>query len=706
MMKNRAIWLVLIVFAIATMLMVFFVMPRLSQDAAAPLTAASEAATNAAAEVAGAADKVGRSLAEGAAEKMDRLRAEADAALSNIEGLFADGRTPGIEAYSAAKALAQAAMAAAAQIEVPQGLDQTLETSLANLKKDAARTLALIEALPADPAKAAVMIANLRLAFTGNDVVADAAPAASSPTITPRFDILRVEPDGSTVIAGNATPGSKVEIVNGDAVIASLMVDGSGDFAAVLDNPLAAGDYQLQLRATGEDGKTVVSEEVATVSVPEGGAGELLAMVSKPGEASRLITLPTAPAPATTTSDAASAAPTSETAAATEAAPATESAGSAALTPELPADAQALAGSAPVIGNEVAVAAPTDTLSTEPQTPAVAVVPAGAPDIQVSAVEIEGNRIFVAGKGPVGGTVRGYANDNLIGDDTIDAGGNYVVSGTIDLPVGNHIINVELLDGTGKVLVRASVPFDRPEGEQVAVVAQPGPAADGEEPTAEEVEFDRLRFSLSKAMAILQNLYSDGKVPAMDAVAAARSSVEIGLEPIAAFRVPEGAPDRLVLLAATGASQAKQAIALLKTVGAGDVAGLGRILPELASILSDLMQPAPPSAPVAGSIVESGATTTDIAAQPADSTEPRTIEQAPLAQSDNSVIIRRGDTLWQISRRVYGQGVRYTTIYLANANQISNPDRIEPGQVFIVPRDALPNSEEIHRKRLTGEAVN
>lgn len=69
------------------------------------------------------------------------------------------------------------------------------------------------------------------------------------------------------------------------------------------------------------------------------------------------------------------------------------------------------------------------------------------------------------------------------------------------------------------------------------------------------------------------------------------------------------------------------------------------------------------------------------------------------------MIIRRGDTLWQISRRVYGQGVRYTTIYLANENQINNPDRIEPGQIFTVPREALPNAE-IHRKRLRGEAVN
>ena len=59
---------------------------------------------------------------------------------------------------------------------------------------------------------------------------------------------------------------------------------------------------------------------------------------------------------------------------------------------------------------------------------------------------------------------------------------------------------------------------------------------------------------------------------------------------------------------------------------------------------------------------------------------------APKLQSVKSaVIIRRGDTLWRISRRVYGRGIRYSTIYLANQEQIEDPDRIWPGQVFTVP---------------------
>ncbi|GJD36851.1 LysM peptidoglycan-binding domain-containing protein [Methylobacterium aerolatum] len=47
--------------------------------------------------------------------------------------------------------------------------------------------------------------------------------------------------------------------------------------------------------------------------------------------------------------------------------------------------------------------------------------------------------------------------------------------------------------------------------------------------------------------------------------------------------------------------------------------------------------------------------------------------------------IVRGDSLWRISRRAYGEGVRYTLIYDANQDQIRDPDLIYPGQVFVLP---------------------
>ncbi len=50
-----------------------------------------------------------------------------------------------------------------------------------------------------------------------------------------------------------------------------------------------------------------------------------------------------------------------------------------------------------------------------------------------------------------------------------------------------------------------------------------------------------------------------------------------------------------------------------------------------------------------------------------------------------STQVVRGDSLWRISKRVYGKGLRFTVIYEANQQQIRDPGRIYPGQVFVLP---------------------
>ena len=55
--------------------------------------------------------------------------------------------------------------------------------------------------------------------------------------------------------------------------------------------------------------------------------------------------------------------------------------------------------------------------------------------------------------------------------------------------------------------------------------------------------------------------------------------------------------------------------------------------------------------------------------------------------ASGKAIIRHGDNLWTIARRVYGSGIKYTTIYTANSDQIRDPDLIYPGQVFDLPQD-------------------
>lgn len=49
--------------------------------------------------------------------------------------------------------------------------------------------------------------------------------------------------------------------------------------------------------------------------------------------------------------------------------------------------------------------------------------------------------------------------------------------------------------------------------------------------------------------------------------------------------------------------------------------------------------------------------------------------------------VTRGDSLWRISRQIYGRGIRYTEIFEANKDQIRDPNLIYPGQIFVLPPD-------------------
>lgn len=667
MMKNKAVWVALGVLAIATAMMIFFVMPNIS-GTGKDTPATTEAGTG----------QTGQPEAEGEAasilNKGNRMPGSEDAATEDAAG-------------------------------------------------EAGETAAASGSAGADPASGAGV---------------------------PGFDVLRVEPDGSTVIAGRGEPGTRLEIVNGDEVLATAEVGPSGDFAAVFEKPLDPGDYQLSLRTIGKDGKASVSQEVATVSVPSDKAGELLAMVSKPGEASRLITTPEASSG--TAGEAAAEAPTDQAATATEQETAAATGEPAA---EATADAAAQPQNGAASGGETAAAtgaqntAGQNTADNADETSPVTVgnAPAGsAARVSVSAVEIEGDKLFVAGAAKPGAQVRIYADDALLGEGKADEAGRFVIDGSMPLSVGNHVIRADVLNADGSAVeFRASVPFDRPAGDQIAAVADPQ-AASGNAAMAlvGGGAFDGLRSDASKALNLLKALFNGGQVPTAEQLAAARSATEIALESLATFKLAETVDQTVAATVADTSKKAAEALALVKALP-NDPASVGAAIADIEAAVGSALMPrsdpvtlaAPADETPAGgtetatpesdvpaedtdvlpqtagggngtgtgtgeAALQTPATQESETATAAQTGEPETVEQAPLKQSKSSVIIRKGDTLWQISRRVYGAGVRYTTIYLANEDQITDPDRILPGQVFGVPDEARPDAAEIHRKRMQG----
>lgn len=58
---------------------------------------------------------------------------------------------------------------------------------------------------------------------------------------------------------------------------------------------------------------------------------------------------------------------------------------------------------------------------------------------------------------------------------------------------------------------------------------------------------------------------------------------------------------------------------------------------------------------------------------------------ATTAPSTRTYTVVRGDCLWNIAKKYYGNGSQYTKIYNANRDKIKNPSLIYPGQVLVIP---------------------
>src|SRR5690606_30010031 len=113
--------------------------------------------------------------------------------------------------------------------------------------------------------------------------------------------------------------------------------------------------------------------------------------------------------------------------------------------------------------------------------------PPAGPTVRVEAVEIDGRKIFVAGVADPGRTVRGYANEILLGDAKASPDGRFLIEADRDLPVGDYIIRIDALEADGvKVAARAAVPFEREPGETIAAVAAPEPPPAAAAPPAVE----------------------------------------------------------------------------------------------------------------------------------------------------------------------------------------------------------------------------
>jgi len=509
------------------------------------------------------------------------------------------------------------------QAAVTQPATATSEGSSAE-KTEPAESVAEAEKAPA---KAEESAGADEAVVAAKEAAADEAKVEEAQVVVPSFDLLRVEPDGSLVIAGQAAPNSTVEIVNGSSVLASAKTEASGDFVSVLDRALKPGDHTVVLRSTSSEKVSATSLETAIISVPSSKEGEVVALVQQPGQPSRLISVPEAAPQVVAQAD-----------------EQPKSDDNAAAPDNVAADDAAKADAA-----EDNVASDKSDVVVQPEV--------------VTPQPAENNAA---------------AASDAASSDTVPSDVAASDAATTEKAEEPSAVTSEQPAVEQQAAVQPTTPDVAPSAPQVA------PADPQDEPQAAP---EAAKDEPQTPPAAPQNVQRASTSPFIEAVEIDGREVFVAGQAEAGKRVRVYA-NEVLLGQATVDTNGRFLIETERDLPVGDyivradvlgkdgVTVAARAAVPFARPAGESMTsvaPAPTAAPAS-----EGAAVQSTAAQDTEM-------GAALERSDGAVIIRKGDTLWHISRRVYGRGIRYTTIYQANKDQIRNPNRIYPGQTFALP---------------------
>jgi nucleoid-associated protein YgaU len=430
----------------------------------------------------------------------------------------------------------------------------------------------------------------------------------------PSFDLMRVEKDGSAVVAGRTEAGAIVALLANGKVVGKGIANAAGEFAIVLDEPLPPGAHSVTLETRDAAGATLSeSNQSMAVSVPEDPAkGDVLVMLNEPGAPSQVLQKPQI---------------------ADVGAPAADAAGEAAATAEAPAD---------TASGETQVAAATDATS---------------------------------------GGASGGAQVGAETQDKPQAQGQ-TQSGTAAPAVADAPSASATADATDTATDRPAAAGDTPaETDATRVADAPAPAS-----------------STDTAAATAADAPAPAAAPADAASGAATAArdADTGGPATVTVEAVETEKDKVFVAGAGEPNSEVRVYVDNKLVGEAKTDSGGRWLletqgevkPGEVAVRADQVKP-DGGAVVARAEVTFAKEEDAIALRPVSLTGTAGAGSGDSASTGTraipSIIIRRGDNLWTISQRRYGEGVRYTTIYQANKDQIRNPDLIYPGQVFMMP---------------------
>jgi nucleoid-associated protein YgaU len=86
--------------------------------------------------------------------------------------------------------------------------------------------------------------------------------------VKPAFDVVRVAPDGSAVLAGRAAPGAQVTVRDRGRALGVVEADRRGEWVLVPDRALPPGGQELTLSAKVAGGPAVAGEAPVVLAMP------------------------------------------------------------------------------------------------------------------------------------------------------------------------------------------------------------------------------------------------------------------------------------------------------------------------------------------------------------------------------------------------------------------------------------------------------
>ncbi len=234
----------------------------------------------------------------------------------------------------------------------------------------------------------------------------------------PVFDLVRVERDGSALVAGTAQAAATVSLrINGTEIVA-VPADGAGKFVAMFNLAPSEAPRMLGMVMVLADGTEVRSTQTVAIAPTLAPAVEVAAAEAGT-DAAATATAPEPVAPA------------------------------ALLVTDEGAKVLQSAAALPEMALNVTV----DSISYSPEG-----------DVQL------------AGRGTAGALVRVYLDNAQAGDGVIGEGGDWSLT-LLGVEPGIYTLRVDQLDGTGKVTSRFETPFKRETVEALAAAAAPAAEA-------------------------------------------------------------------------------------------------------------------------------------------------------------------------------------------------------------------------------------